>query len=271
MCWSTSPSVSSRPKTSTRRPRGGPCQPEPSRNGGRCAGCGLSSLALGPGLRAGTTQIAVHRAVRRSGRMPEPSATDGTSQPQRRPSTSQALPPRPRPIGRRGSRSPSFRQDTGTQCHGRYLSATTVPKNKPSVAAAPPPHPGRRGSRSPSFRQGCRNPVPRTVPLSHNGAQEQANRCRPTPAAADLAARRSGKDAGTQCHGRYLSATTAPKNKPSAAAGPPPTADLAARDPAKTLGPWTKDQPNGQTTLPPRLTRVSMASRLRTEQNIANQ
>jgi len=56
------------------------CQPGPSRKRGRCAGCGLPSLALGPGLRAGTTRIAVNRSVRHSGRMPESSAMDGNPQ-----------------------------------------------------------------------------------------------------------------------------------------------------------------------------------------------
>jgi len=34
---------------------------------GRCAGCGLPSVALGPGIHAGTTEVAVDRAVRHSG------------------------------------------------------------------------------------------------------------------------------------------------------------------------------------------------------------
>ncbi len=107
--------------------------------------------------------------------MPEPSARTAPLSHTGAPSTNQALPPRPRPTGRRGSRSPSFRQGCRNPVPGRHLSATTV-------------------------------------------LQAQTKRCRrapASPAAADRAARRSGKDAGTQCHGRYLSASTAPPASPT--------------------------------------------------------
>ncbi len=97
--------------------------------------------------------------------------------------------------------------------------------------------PGRRRSRftaQPVVPAGCRNPVPRMVPRSPV-LQASAKRCRRSPApsaAADLAARRSGKDAGTQCHGRYLAASLvsqASAKRCRRSPAPPAAADRAPR------------------------------------------
>ncbi len=82
--------------------------------------------------RAPAPPAAADLAARRSGRMPEPSARTAPLSHTGAPSTNQAPPPRPRPTGRRGSHSPSFRQGCRNPVPGRHLSASTSPHpNRP--------------------------------------------------------------------------------------------------------------------------------------------
>jgi len=83
-CSPTPPAAADLAARRSVKDAGTQCQAGPSRNRGRCAGCGLPSLALGPGILPGRRRSRF-TAARRSGRMPEPSAMDGTAQPARCP------------------------------------------------------------------------------------------------------------------------------------------------------------------------------------------